>query len=334
MAKEYKILTNITMDEVNDDTESMFDELGQALHDEQMEKLSDLGYEYDDLLVIFFRSNKDNLEIESIDNAIQRLDLKNGCDLVQWSDGNIGFKGYGNDVTNTRNGFEILRKKDYLDELAWDWVGFDLREEKEDVQKYAVRLMKEEIDNHGSEEEYTEHFDGIYKNYFQKQYPNKVDFIQFFLGEFGFNKKAKTWKEVVDIFEKDDYCYDGFHGNKYRITGEDTFGLNLENIEDCGPDDREREFNLTSDPREALRRWFQLGRKYPTCVEILAKTREDAITLLKEATPEYITELYTQYGNWMKLEYIIKAVEDGIGNNCRSFYETEYGDSVHPFSCG
>lgn len=120
---------------------------------------------------------------------------------------------------------------------------------------------------------------------------------------------------------------------KYYISGGDWFGENLENKEDCGPDDVERQNKQTNDPRKAIKIWFMLSKKFPTCVDIITKTRADCITLLKEATPEYLTELYQQYKNPYKLEFLINASADKLADGCSGLIEGEYGDVIYPF-CG
>lgn len=121
---------------------------------------------------------------------------------------------------------------------------------------------------------------------------------------------------------------------KYFISGMDTFGENLSCIEDSGPDDRDRDSYETNDPRLAIEYWFRLNKKFPTQTDISAKTRADGCELLKEATAEYLTELYEKYGCCYKLDYLIENAADNLGRGCSSLIESEYGDSIYPFCCG
>ena len=128
--------------------------------------------------------------------------------------------------------------------------------------------------------------------------------------------------------------WDVFKGKKYIVSGLDCFGENLKNIEDSGPDDRDGNTIVTNNPREAIKQWFILSKKYPTMVDIMTKTKANGCELLKEATAEYLTELYEEYGSCYKLEYLIKEAEDNLSRSCKYLYESEYGDSIHPFCCG
>ena len=110
--------------------------------------------------------------------------------------------------------------------------------------------------------------------------------------------------------------YDPFNGKKYRIFG--------------GYSDTK----WTNDPYEAIKFWFQIGKKHPGDTCIMCKTKADAIEVVMEGTPEYLTELYSQYKCPYKLEYLIEECDKAFENGCRSFYENEYGDQVHPFSVG
>lgn len=121
---------------------------------------------------------------------------------------------------------------------------------------------------------------------------------------------------------------------KYWINGADVFGLELENKEDCGPNDvASRELD-TDDPKKAIELWFRIGQKFPTCTDLMAKTKADACVLLREATPEYLTELYSKYKCPYKLDYLISGAQRSMSRGCSDFYVSEFGDSVYPFSCG
>lgn len=128
--------------------------------------------------------------------------------------------------------------------------------------------------------------------------------------------------------------WDAFKGKKYMVSGLDVFSEKLSNIEDSGPDDRDRLFILTNNSCEAIKQWFILSKTYPTMVDITTKTKANGCELLKEATAEYLTELYEEYGSYYKLDYLIKEAENNLGRGCSGLYENEYGDSIHPFCCG
>lgn len=122
--------------------------------------------------------------------------------------------------------------------------------------------------------------------------------------------------------------------SRYWIDGEDTFGTRLSCIEDCGPNDVASTDMETDNPKKAIELWFSIGQKFPMCTNIRAKTKADAIALLREATPEYLTELHDKYKCPYKLEFLINSVSHSLSGNCYDFYENEYGDSVSPFCCG
>ena len=121
---------------------------------------------------------------------------------------------------------------------------------------------------------------------------------------------------------------------KYWISGADVFGLELECIEDCSPNDVASSSMETDDPRKAIELWFRIGQKFPSCTDLMTATKSDACKLLEEATPEYLTELYGKYKCPYKLDYLIDSVSSSLSRGCGSFYESEFGDSIYPFSCG
>ena len=73
---------------------------------EQEEKRKVFGLADDNLYLCKF-SNK-HLGFFTIDDAIQHLDIKEGFDMVQFSNGNIGFVAYYDGMPN---GFEILDRE-------------------------------------------------------------------------------------------------------------------------------------------------------------------------------------------------------------------------------
>ena len=121
---------------------------------------------------------------------------------------------------------------------------------------------------------------------------------------------------------------------KYCVTGQDTFGLNLENIEDCGPNDRDLNIVDTDDPRKALEAWFRLCKKFPMCTDICTTTKAYERELLEAATAEYLTELYEKYPIGYKLEYLINSVQDALTRGKSGLIESEFGDSIFPFCSG
>ena len=65
---------------------------------------------YQDVLVVKFDSSE-KIYLMTVDESIQSLALKNGADLVEFDNGDIGFIGYYNNVTFDKNNcVEFLRK--------------------------------------------------------------------------------------------------------------------------------------------------------------------------------------------------------------------------------
>lgn len=83
------------------------DELS-ALWNEQNCVLEKMGYDLHSEYIIKFGQQK-HAHLLTIDEAIQCLALKDGCDLVKFENGNIGFVGYYNGFSLDENHFEILR---------------------------------------------------------------------------------------------------------------------------------------------------------------------------------------------------------------------------------
>lgn len=96
-----EILTNKALYDM--DSENL-DELWTA----QNSMLEKLGYEMDETYVIRFGQQKKSY-LTTIYDAIECLALKDGCDLVKFSDGKIGFVGYYNGFSLAENCFRILR---------------------------------------------------------------------------------------------------------------------------------------------------------------------------------------------------------------------------------
>ena len=74
---------------------------------EQREKEKVLGLDGDSYICHFFVSCffNENTVVESIEDAVQSLAIKDGVDLVQFSNGNYGYVAYYNGCAN---GFEII----------------------------------------------------------------------------------------------------------------------------------------------------------------------------------------------------------------------------------
>lgn len=79
----------------------------EKIVEEQEEKRKLLGLDGDHYVCHFFDSpySNDFTEETSIENAIQRLAIKDGYDMVQFQNGNYGFVAYYNGIVN---GFEII----------------------------------------------------------------------------------------------------------------------------------------------------------------------------------------------------------------------------------
>ena len=105
MLPKYKVLTRkslLNMEYVN---EKQWEEDCLKLFNEQNSILKENGIDYDyvkSYIIHFF--NKHTTEL-TIDEAIQCLIIKDGYDLVQYENGNLGYIAYYNGADN---GFEIL----------------------------------------------------------------------------------------------------------------------------------------------------------------------------------------------------------------------------------
>lgn len=102
---KYKIITTPTVYSSNHDD----NEWAMKLWEIQKAKLKELGI-YNDwdhcYLCHFFDSPffDEGFYLNTIDEAIQSLAIKDGIDLVQFDNGNYGFVSY---YSGTENGFEI-----------------------------------------------------------------------------------------------------------------------------------------------------------------------------------------------------------------------------------
>ena len=107
MIPQYKVITQRSVFAKDRDFED--ETYLEKLSEEQDEKLKEIGF--DDLCfttypIHFFDSKfyDEQTSEEVLYDAIQMLALKEGCDLVQYENGNYGFIAY---YGSERNGFEI-----------------------------------------------------------------------------------------------------------------------------------------------------------------------------------------------------------------------------------
>ena len=91
---------------------------------------------------------------------------------------------------------------------------------------------------------------------------------------------------------------------------------------------------LCDDPKRAITHWFKYQKKYPLDVSISCPTRDLAIKLVEAGKPKLLTELFNRFDCPYKLEYMIDECKKKAADGCKGFYESEYGDQVHPFGVG
>lgn len=99
----------------------------------------------------------------------------------------------------------------------------------------------------------------------------------------------------------------------------------VEPFEDCG------ELYEFSNPEKAIKKWFELGEKYPMCVGIFAKTQNDAKALIECASKMDIMALCKEHKCHYRPEYLIDSIQRGLSNS--RLISWEY-DSVFPFTFG
>ncbi len=108
--KEYIVLTQKSILDMEYENEKQWEQDCLALYEEQNAILKANGIENDDVksyIVHFFDSDffdEQTTEL-TIDDAIQCLAIKDGVDLVQYENGNYGYVAY---YGTCDNGFEIL----------------------------------------------------------------------------------------------------------------------------------------------------------------------------------------------------------------------------------
>jgi len=106
---EYTIITRLnTFAEDRDPDDETY---AEKLVEEQDAKLTELGYVNDGSQNYLMKFGN-RYRIDDIYNAIQRLALKDGADLVQFPNGNIGFVGYYNGFREEDNHFQIICRAD------------------------------------------------------------------------------------------------------------------------------------------------------------------------------------------------------------------------------
>ena len=126
---EYTILTSLHTFDPNRDENDM--KYAERLVEEQDAKLNELGYVNDGSQSYLMKFGR-HYRIDTIYDAIQSLALKNGADLVQFSNGNVGYIGYYNNVTFDKNNyFEIICKADDKSLLEKYGNEFDYQDSKE-----------------------------------------------------------------------------------------------------------------------------------------------------------------------------------------------------------
>lgn len=126
---EYTILTKLHTFDQNRDENDM--EYAERLVEEQDAKLNELGYVNDGSQAYLMKFDNKHYRIDTIYDAIQRLALKDGADLIQFPNGNIGFVGYYNGFKEEENCFEIICKADDKSLLEKYGDEFDYQDSKE-----------------------------------------------------------------------------------------------------------------------------------------------------------------------------------------------------------
>lgn len=113
MIPKFKVLTSVSALGIPYETDEQHERDMFALIDEQDKILESLMFKRSStecyLLHFFDSAFFDEMNIAlSIDDGIEGLAIKNGVDLVEFENGNIGFVAYYN---TSYNGFEILRDR-------------------------------------------------------------------------------------------------------------------------------------------------------------------------------------------------------------------------------
>ena len=101
---EYTILTKKSSAEITEEQTTLL----LAQYEEQCNALTAHGYDMEKRYKVHYFGSPYTNDItrdDVISDAIQRLAIKDGYDLVEYKNGNIGFVAYYNGV---ENGFEIV----------------------------------------------------------------------------------------------------------------------------------------------------------------------------------------------------------------------------------
>lgn len=114
--------------------------------------------------------------------------------------------------------------------------------------------------------------------------------------------------------------YDVYQGYVYMICASDDYGHGRSYFSDH--------------PLDALERWFDLNKQFPTCANIMCRYRSDAIALCETATEKILSSLYQIHSSPYKLDFLIHSAKDQADARCKSFYEGSCGDSIFPFDVG
>lgn len=115
----FEIITDLSVYGIIDRPESEYEHLKDMLVDEQDETLTDYGFENDCYTAYVIQYSDGEIRLDTIDDAIQSLALKDGADLVRFDDDTIGFVGYYNGFELDENYFKILRVPTEMDEKNW-----------------------------------------------------------------------------------------------------------------------------------------------------------------------------------------------------------------------
>ena len=91
---------------------------------------------------------------------------------------------------------------------------------------------------------------------------------------------------------------------------------------------------FTDNPEVAIRKWFQLSEKYPTCCDIQARNTDAELELLKwaNANDDKIVVFATDHHSPYKLGWLQDHIRTAVNNNKPSI-QWAY-DAVFPFCMG
>lgn len=113
MLPKYKVLTSFSCLDIPDLPDAEATKEREKLFEEELDILKNKGLDYDSKMyrIHFFDSKyTHDFETEStVSEAIERLAIKDGADLVWFENSNYGYVAYYNGV---ENGFEIIKEVD------------------------------------------------------------------------------------------------------------------------------------------------------------------------------------------------------------------------------